>query len=721
MTFTNRLANETSPYLRQHAHNPVDWYPWGTEALQRARELNRPIFLSIGYSACHWCHVMEHESFEDPKIGQLLNEHFVSIKVDREERPDLDQIYMTAVQLLTQHGGWPMSVFLTPDLKPFFGGTYFPPEDRYGQRGFAQVLHAVIDAWRTRRDAVADTAEQLTQGIQRAMQVEPKPGDLSEQLLRNAAGQLRRRFDPYHGGFGAAPKFPHAMDLRVLLRAWKRFGDDDALAMVTKTFDCMARGGIYDHLGGGFHRYSTDERWLVPHFEKMLYDNALLTVAYVEAYQATGNQLYREIVEETLDYVMAEMTAKDGGFFSTQDADSEGEEGKFFVWTKAEIDEVLGPDVAKVFCAVYDVTADGNWEGRNILNRARGYDVEAKLLDLPEAQLRQMLLEAKAKLLEVRGRRVWPGRDEKVLASWNGLMMTALARAGQALGRGDYVAHGLAALDFVANHLTTREGRLLRTCGGVKKGVRHLLPERPEGCFAQKGPDPFFDAGGGQPKLAGYLEDYAFVLEGMVAMYEASWMGACLTRALRLADAMIEQFWDPAEGGFFYTGRDHEALIARTKDQHDSSIPSGNGMAVTALLRLARLTGRDDLRDKAVQTLQLFRGLMESSPLAAGQMLVGLDFHLGPVEEIVIVGDPRVGDTRQVLAALHGTFRPHHVLATRFVGQQPGWDTSVEATLPLLRDKTALGPVTTYVCCNGTCQAPLVGAEAAVAALAGRR
>jgi uncharacterized protein len=688
MTFTNRLAGETSPYLRQHAHNPVDWYPWSPEALQRARELDRPIFLSIGYSACHWCHVMEHESFEDPKIGQFLNEHFVSIKVDREERPDLDQIYMTAVQLLTQHGGWPMSVFLTPDLKPFFGGTYFPPQDRYGQRAFGQVLQAVVEAWQTRRDAVADTAEQLTAGIKQAMQVEPRPGELNDRLLRNAASQLRRRFDSTFGGFGSAPKFPHALDLRVLLRAWKRFGDDDALAMATKTLDGMAMGGMYDHLGGGFHRYSTDERWLVPHFEKMLYDNALLAVAYVEAFQATGNRLYREIAEETLDYAMAEMSSPEGAFFSTQDADSERVEGKFFVWTQTEIEKVLGPDLAKVFCAIYDVTPEGNWEGHNILNRARGLDVEAKMLGIPEVELRPMLLESKAKLLLVRGQRVWPGRDEKVLTSWNGLMMTALARAGQALGCGEYIARGLAALDFVVNRLTTRDGRLLRTCGA-----------------------------GSQPKYSGYLEDYAFLLEGMIALYEASWMGPCLSRALRLADKMIELFWDPAAGGFFYTAQDHEVLIARTKDQHDSSIPSGNGLAATALLRLAKLTGRNDLADKAVQTLQLFRGLMESSPLAAGQMLLGLDFCLGPTEEVVIVGDPRAAPTRQVLASLHGKFRPNHVLATRFAGDELGWDKSVEATLPLLQDKTALGPVTTYLCRDYACQAPLVGAEEAVKAL----
>ena len=690
MTFTNHLADETSPYLRQHAHNPVDWYPWGAAALARARELDRPIFLSIGYSACHWCHVMEHESFEDPKIGQLLNDNFVSIKVDREERPDLDQIYMTAVQLLTQQGGWPMSVFLTPELKPFFGGTYFPPDQRYGRPSFENVLSAVADAWKNRRQAVAETAEQLTQNIQTATQVEVDPGELSDKLLRNAAEHMRQRFDARYGGFGHAPKFPHPMDLRVLLRVWKRFGDDTALSMATKTLDGMAMGGMYDHLGGGFHRYSTDERWLVPHFEKMLYDNALLTIAYLEAFQATGNPFYREVIEETLEYVAVEMTNPNGGFFSTQDADSEGVEGKFFVWSQTQIEEILGPDVAKVFCPIYDVTPEGNWEGHNILNRARGLDAEAKMLGMPEPDLRKLLADARAKLLEVRGARIWPACDQKVLTSWNALMMTALARAGQALERSDFIARGLAALDYVANHLMTPEGRLLRTCGA-----------------------------GSKPKLAAYLEDYAFLLDAMVALYEASWMGTCLSMALRLADVMIEQFWDAAEGGFFFTAKDHETLIARTKDLHDSSIPSGNGTAATALLRLAKLSGRDDLRDKAVRTLQLCRSLMERSPLAAGQLLLALDFHLGPVEEIVIVGDPRVEETKKVLAALHGKFRPHHVLATSFVsaGDDPDWDTSVEETMPVLKGKTALGEVTTYVCRDYACQTPLVGAEAAVAAL----
>ncbi len=429
--FTNRLIHETSPYLKQHAHNPVDWYPWGEEALTAARTLDRPIFLSIGYSACHWCHVMEHESFEDPEVGKLLGEHFISIKVDREERPDLDQIYMTAVQLLTQHGGWPMSMFLTPDLKPFYGGTYFPPQDHHQLPSFKRVLLSVAQAWRERRQDVIEGADHLAENLQAAMYLEPGAGVLDEELLVQALAQLKRRFDSRYGGFGGAPKFPHPMDLRLLLRLGLRFDRETAWGMATKTLDLMARGGLYDQLGGGFHRYSTDEHWLVPHFEKMLYDNALLSVAYLEAYQATGNAFYRDVVEETLAYVLREMTSPEGPFYSTQDADSEGVEGKFFVWTLAEVEQALGKDEAELFAGVYDITAEGNWEGHNIPHRGRPYDQEAKLLRISEEDLRRRLAASKQKLLEVRSKRIWPGRDEKILTAWNGLMIASFAQAGQ--------------------------------------------------------------------------------------------------------------------------------------------------------------------------------------------------------------------------------------------------------------------------------------------------
>src|SRR5216683_3254652 len=397
--FTNRLLHESSPYLKQHAHNPVDWYPWGSEALERARQLDRPIFLSIGYSACHWCHVMEHESFEDPEVAKILNDHFVSIKVDREERPDLDQIYMNAVQMMTGQGGWPMSMFLTPDLRPFFGGTYFPPDDRYGRPSFKRLLLALVDAWHSRRSEITDQAGQITEQLQKIGGLPAGEGNLQPDLIRHAVSALSRSFDSRFGGFGSAPKFPHAMELRVLLRAYKRFGSEDGLNMARLTLDRMAMGGMYDHLGGGFHRYSTDERWLVPHFEKMLYDNALLTFAYLEAFQATGEGFYREVVQETLDYVLREMTSPEGPFYSTQDADSEGVEGKFYIWSAAEIEQILGRESADLFSEVYDVTPTGNWEGHNILNRAKTYEQYARLRNISEAELRSSLAQAKMKLL----------------------------------------------------------------------------------------------------------------------------------------------------------------------------------------------------------------------------------------------------------------------------------------------------------------------------------
>jgi uncharacterized protein len=691
--FTNRLVHETSPYLKQHAHNPVDWFPWGPEALERARQLDRPIFLSIGYSACHWCHVMEHESFEDPEVGQYLNDHFVSIKVDREERPDLDQIYMAAVQALTQHGGWPMSVFLTPDLKPFFGGTYFPPEDRHGTMGFKKLLRGIVSAWEKRRDEVNRSAGQITDHLQVVTRLEPPgEGDLTPALLRRVSGQLGRVFDATHGGFGTAPKFPHSMDLRLLLRVWHRFGDQHALHVVRHTLDRMAMGGIYDHLGGGFARYSTDARWLVPHFEKMLYDNALLVPVYLETFQATLDRSYCEVAEETLAYVRREMTSPEGPFYSTQDADSEGEEGKFYVWTAAEIEQVLGKDQAALFNDVYNVTAEGNWVDphhphagpKNILHRTKTFAQDAALLKSDEAELRRRLDEGRKKLYEVRGRRVWPGRDEKVLTSWNALMIGAFAQAAQVLDEPGYADTAARAADFLLTRMRTPDGRLRRTW------------------FA-----------GSEPKLNGYLEDYSFLVDALVTLYEATFEPRWVRAARELATVMIEEFWDPAEGGFFYTGRGHEQLIARTKDPQDNAIPSGNSMAVTGLLRLGKLTGDADLIDRAEKTLRLFRGLMSDHPMAAGQMLCGLDFYLGPVQEFAVVGDLGAEDTRRVLRALRSGFNPNRVVAFK----PAAGAAEADAAVPLLAGKTAEGAVTTYVCENFTCRAPLVGADRAERAL----
>jgi hypothetical protein len=682
--FTNRLARESSPYLRQHAHNPVDWYPWGPEALELARRLDRPIFLSIGYSACHWCHVMERESFEDPEIGRLLNENFISIKVDREERPDLDQIYMTAVQMMTGQGGWPMSMFLTPDLKPFWGGTYFPPDERYGRPGFRRILLSLADAWKNRREEITRSAAELTGHLQRTLRLEPAAGELHPDLLRQVTAKLGRVFDARHGGFGHAPKFPHPTELRLLLRVARRFNDENALEMVKLTLERMAMGGMYDQLGGGFHRYSTDERWLVPHFEKMLYDNALLTLAYLETYQATGEPSYREVVEETLDYVLREMTSPEGPFYSTQDADSEGVEGKFFVWSAEEIDAVLGRDLADVFNYVYGVSSEGNWEGHNILYRTKTYEQCARLMKVELPELRRLLAEARARLFEVRGRRVRPGRDDKVLTSWNGLMIAAFAQAAQVLEKDAYATAAARAADFLLRTMRTPDGRLLHTWSA-----------------------------GSQPRLNGYLEDYSYLLDNLVSLYETTFEPRWVAAALDLAGVMIEQCWDPAEGGFYYTGRAHEQLIARTKDPHDNATPSGNALAVTALLRLARLTGRHDLEEKALTTLRLFRDVMEASPMAGAQMLMAYDFHLGPVDEFAVIGDPGQEATRRVLRALRRRFQPQKVVALK----RPSED--VDTLLPLLAGKPAGDTVTTYICHDFTCQAPLVGAEAVEAALVG--
>lgn len=683
----NRLLHETSPYLRQHAHNPVDWHPWGPEALEQARRLDWPIFLSIGYSACHWCHVMEHESFENEDIARILNEHFIPIKVDREERPDLDQIYMMAVQRMNQgQGGWPMSVFLTPDLRPFYGGTYYPPDDRYGRPGFGRLLQHLAEAWKNRREQIDEVAEDMTEFVRTAGALATQPGDLDASLITGAVRQLGQVFDSRQGGFGQQPKFPHPMDIRLLLRAWLRSGDEQALHMARFTLERMAMGGIYDHLGGGFARYSTDARWLVPHFEKMLYDNALLLSCYLEAFQATGETFFREVAEETLLWVKREMTSPEGPFYSTLDADSEGVEGKFYVWTEKEIVELLGPEDAERFCSVYGVEPGGNWEhGRNILHRMKSFTESARLLGCSEPDLRQQLDRSRRKLYEVRSRRIWPGRDEKVLTSWNALMIGSLAQASAVLDRPDLAQDATKAADFLLTRMRGADGRLLRT-------------------WSQ----------GGQAKYNGYLEDYAFLIDALVSLYEADFQPRWLESALALADVMLEQFWDPAEGGFFFTGKDHEQLIARNKDPHDNAIPSGNSLAVTALLRLHHFTGRGDLLDRAEQTLRLYRGLLAAHPMAAGQMLIALDFYLGPTREVVVVGNCEEAPTREVLRLVRGKFRPRTLVAF-----QPATNPVNSWALPLLDGKTAQGDVTTYICQNFACQAPAIGVEAARVALAG--
>jgi hypothetical protein len=667
----NRLAAETSLYLRQHANNPVDWFPWGPEALARAKELDRPIFLSVGYSACHWCHVMEHESFEDDATAAVLNANFVCIKVDREERPDLDTIYMNALQVLTREGGgWPLSVFLTPQLRPFYAGTYYPPDDRYAPHrpSFKKLLAALTNAWNTQRDHIDEVGKNVAEYLAGTGDLGPADGPLTDALLEGALAALKQSFDATHGGFGSAPKFPHALELRLLLRLAHRFGDESAVQMVRLTLDKMARGGVYDQVGGGFARYSTDAKWLVPHFEKMLYDNALLTSAYVEAWRLTRDPFYKQVVCDTLEYVHREMSDPAGAFFSTQDADSEGEEGKFYVWGGAEIRDVLGPELGEFACRVWGVTERGNFEGHNILFRARTDADDAKALGLSLGDFRTKLADARDKLDAVRAKRVWPGRDEKILTAWNGLMIAAFAQAGAAFGEPKYVGVARRAADWVlANLRDDRNGRLFRTASRDRAA-----------------------------KLNGYLEDYAFLADALVTLYEATFEARWLTAATELADAMLKHFADPTGPGFFFTADDHEELIARTKDLHDGSTPSGNAVAVTVLLRLAKLLDRRDYFAKAEATLRGYRQLMAEHPAASGQMLAALDFYLGPMQEIAVVGD----DTAEALEAIHRSFGPNRVIA--------GGDSDI----PLLKDRPAADGVAVYVCENYACRAPLVGIDA---------
>jgi uncharacterized protein len=669
----NRLANETSPYLLQHKDNPVDWYPWGEEAFAEARTRNRPILLSIGYSACHWCHVMEHESFENPSIAALMNDNFVNIKVDREERPDIDAIYMQAVQSMTGQGGWPMTVFLTPDGRPFFGGTYFPPEDRHGLPGFPRLLTSLADVYRNNPGDIENAANQITSQLTAMSNLRAGANLLTEETLHKAFQGLASSHDATNGGFGGAPKFPQPMALDFLLRYHHGSKRPSALEIVERSLQAMARGGVYDQVGGGFHRYATDAVWLVPHFEKMLYDNALLARLYVDGWRVTGNAFYRQVAEETLDYVLREMTHADGGFYSTQDADSEGEEGKFFVWTPDEIAEVLGED-AGLILRFYGVTAEGNFEGKNILHVTATPEEFAAREGIDAGQFREMLQAARGKLYDARERRVHPGRDEKVLTSWNGMMMRAFAEAGIAFADGRYTLAASKNADFLLGAMRP-EGRLLRSW---KEGVA---------------------------KLKGYLEDYALLVDGLLAVYAATFDAKYLRSAIELADEMMSLFWDESVEGFYDTGSDHEALIARPRDFFDNATPSGTAAATDVLLRLAVLTGDTERERRAVAVLRAMQPLIERAPTGFGRLLAALDFHLSRPKEVAIVwqdGVESAGALRE--AAFHG-YRPHMVVAGGRSGE------STELT-PLLEDRpTMAGRPTAYVCERFVCQAPTTEPE----------
>ncbi len=684
---SNRLIDETSPYLLQHAHNPVEWYPWGEEALTKAKAEDKPIFLSIGYSACHWCHVMAHESFEDPDTASIMNEHFVNIKVDREERPDLDSIYMEAVVAMTGSGGWPMSVFLTPDGEPFYGGTYFPPAHRYGMPSFRQVLTSIAEMYRHQRDQIERGREQLKARIGHALALSADPHLLNPETLELAYTRLASRFDSTHGGFGGAPKFPQPMNLEFLLRYHQRTGQDNALRMADLTLTRMASGGIYDQLGGGFHRYATDARWLVPHFEKMLYDNALLARVYLHAWQVTGRPLYRHVVEETLDYVMREMTAEhpghshqeqhgnSGGFYSAQDADSEGEEGKFFLWTPEQVKSILDEKEAEIFCRHFDVTPGGNFEGKSILNVKLDLDTAAAAAQMDTDSFRAIIEQSKQQLFQARETRVKPQRDQKVLTAWNGLMLAAFAEASYALGREDYRQVAECNADFVLKELR-HNGRLLRSW---------------------KSDDL---TGKGQARFNAYLEDYAFYADGLLALYQATFAPGWFAKARALADIILTHFADP-NGGFFDTSQDHEQLITRPKTLQDNAIPSGNAMAADVLLRMAAYTGDDAYRRPAEEMLAAMTAMMQQYPGGFSHWLSVLTFHLAPPFEIALIGDPEAEDTRAMLEVVSG-YRPHQIVALAAPD-----DEAAASTIPLLVDRPPRNEgATAYVCQRFVCQTP---------------
>ena len=662
----NRLAAESSPYLLQHAANPVDWYAWGPEALARAREADRPIMLSIGYSSCHWCHVMERESFEDEATAAYMNDNFVCIKVDREERPDVDAIYMEAVQSMTGHGGWPLTAFLDTEAVPFYGGTYFPPEPRQGMPSFTMVMEAVVESWSTQRERLRAATARIKGQLDAVGRIEPSAEPLQGSTLNGAERQLRMLADTQSGGFGGAPKFPPAASLEFLLARGER-------EIVTRTLDAMASGGIHDQVGGGFARYAVDQTWLVPHFEKMLYDNALLVRAYLHGYQALGHERWREVTERTLDWMLTEMRGPEGGFFSALDADSEGEEGRFYVWAEAELRDVLraaglGDDADDVL-AYWGVTEAGNFEGRNILHVPGGPDAD------PPAALDA----ARQALYEVRSKRVWPGLDDKRICSWNALAIAALADAGAVLGRPDYLEAARRGAEFVLSELRGDDGRLKRSWKD------------------------------GAAPIGAYLEDHAYLTDALIVLYEATFEQRWFDAARETADAMIERFADQARGGFFTTATDAEELIARRKDVDDHPIPSGNSAAAYALLRLSALTGEHAYEKHAVSVFRLFHRVAEQHPHAVAHLLRGLDFHLSPTREVALVAPRGPGELGELAAVVRSRLRPHLVIA----GGPEGTESP-----ELMRERTAVdGRAAAYVCERFACRAPVVEPAELAAAL----
>jgi len=673
---SNRLIHEQSPYLLQHAENPVDWYPWGEDAFQAAKEQDKPIFLSIGYATCHWCHVMAHESFEDEALAQLLNEHYIAIKVDREERPDIDRIYMSVCQIMTGQGGWPLSIFMTPEGKPFFAGTYFPKTTRMGIPAFKDVLKQIGTLWQNDRSRIAEVSQDITRAIQPGAGSSTPVPAMGLDTLGKGYIQLERAFDLSWGGFGRAPKFPTPHNLTFLLRWHKRSGNSMALGMVGKTLDAMRSGGIFDQVGFGFHRYSVDERWLVPHFEKMLYDQASLAMAYTEAYQATGKIKFAEVAREILTYVLRDMTAPHGGFYSAEDADSEGKEGLFYLWTPREVKEHLGSGLGDLFCRVFDITDAGNFEeGRSIPHVPVTLETFARKEGMDLKGLEAALEDARSRLFAVRKKRVHPLKDDKVLTSWNGLMIAALAKAYQVFGDQVYAAAARRAAAFILKNLKTAEGRLLRR-------------------YRQ-----------GNAAYPGYLDDYAFMVWGLIELYEATFEVSYLQEAIALNEAMIEIFWDEQGGGLYFTGKGNERLITRSKEIYDGALPSGNSVAASNFLRLSRITGNTDLERRAEELTRAFSGQVTERPMGCTQLMVALDFMVGPSQEIVIAGDPALETTRAMVKIIQRSFLPNKVLLLRAQGLEGKRLASLAPFVAAMRPMN--GRPTVYVCEGYACKTPI--------------
>jgi uncharacterized protein YyaL (SSP411 family) len=678
----NRLINESSPYLLQHAANPIDWFPWGTAAFDKAKREDKPVFLSIGYSTCHWCHVMEHESFSDPEVAELLNRSFISIKVDREERPDIDQVYMTVVQAMTGSGGWPMTVLMTPDKRPFYAGTYFPKNARWGRPGLMQILPQIADVWQNDRRKVLTSADEIVRYLTRINKSQPGAG-FEGRILDQAYQILAERFDPEYGGFGKSPKFPSPHQLNFLLRRYYHTRNDQALAMVEKTLIRMRLGGIYDQIGFGFHRYSTDAQWLVPHFEKMLYDQAMLIMAYTEAYQATGKSFYARVVQDIIAYVLRDMTSIEGGFFSAEDADSEGVEGKFYLWTVHEIKELLDQNDAELFIKVFNVKDGGNFEDagpgtnidENILHLKKPLPELAKEYGLLEDQLRGRLEAGRLKLYQVRKKRIHPFKDDKILTDWNGLMIAALAKAGNALENPNYIKAAATAAGFIRQNLTDETGRLFKRYRRGKAG------------------------------LPSHLNDYAFMVWGLLELYQATFEINYLKDAMALNDRMLTHFWDEQNGGFYMTADDSEKLLVRSKVTYDGAIPSGNSVATMNLMRLAGLTANKEYASRAESILKALSNQVEQYPAGHAQLMSALEFALNPNYEVVIVGNPQKQDTISMLAALRKPFIPQKVVIFR--SDDPTNADDIADISPFTRSMVTInGQATAYVCQNFACRLP---------------